>query len=168
MSSLILEKVCLKVVSMNVTRLERPRFDRNDECAYNMAELPLKDMDGGNKVKPAVDIVEQELLWDNTDSDAIEAVMSKEDYYDLPAPFAPASKSVVSFKMQMVIRRSTHSTCTILKHFIFENKVPACSGPWLWGSPWLWNLDKNFRNGLLGFQLLLSRVRALVCAVLSL
>ena len=65
MSSSILEEVCLKVASMNVTKLERPRFDRNDECACNMAELPLKDMDGGTKVKSAVDIVEQELLWGN-------------------------------------------------------------------------------------------------------
>ena len=132
------------MASMNVTKLERPRFDRNDECAYNMAELPLKDMDGGTKVKSAVDIVEQELLWDNIDFDAIEAVMSKEDYYDLPARCAPASKSVISFKMQMVIRRSTHSTCTIPKHLSLKTRCQsACSGPWLWGSPWLWNLDKT-------------------------
>ncbi|CAE7524128.1 unnamed protein product, partial [Symbiodinium sp. CCMP2456] len=72
-------------------------------------------------------------------------------------PLSVSFGNTMKFKMQLVGQQSSDGKWVFLKHFVFEDKIPArLLKTSLTGDLHLINYGTNFRNGLKGFQYLLE------------
>ncbi|CAE7258973.1 unnamed protein product [Symbiodinium sp. CCMP2592] len=143
-----------------MTELKTPIVITNETVSGSVNDLPLKEHFHQYKAKTLVDIIENVALQD-VPWESIATCLANERYTELPPPFRTDRVADTEFVLQIgVIKNSTGSFGTVIKHFIFADKTTSLRHieEIVHGTGYLIDYSPNFRSGPCAFQILLQRM----------
>ncbi|CAE7628081.1 unnamed protein product [Symbiodinium sp. CCMP2592] len=132
-----------------MTELKTPIVITNETVSGSVNDLPLKEHFHQYKAKTLVDIIENVALQD-VPWESIATCLANERYTELPPPFRTDRVADTEFVLQIgVIKNSTGSFGTVIKHFIFADKTTSLRHieEIVHGTGYLIDYSPNFRSG---------------------
>ena len=132
-------------------------ISRSTTPENDIADLPLKPVQGSTKIKSAVEKVVFHLE-NQEQMESITAMVRDQEYRRLPEPLAVKGDLPLPFTLQLIFRKVSENKYDVIKHFRFAQKVDvrlleAISS----GDLFLVDYGKNFRAGSAAFQYVLER-----------
>lgn len=117
-------QACLLAAPLDFRTLDAPVIHSRTSELGSFDILPLRAATHSTSLKSVVELVEP-MSAEDFDFGHLYHLISTAKYEDLPGPLSVSFGNTMKFKMQLVGQQSSDGQWVFLKHFIFEDKIPA-------------------------------------------
>ena len=141
------------IKSFNVQQLNTPVFLEQSGTNGEISDLPLKEPSSQTQAKLFFDIIE------NIHRDAVKSCLVENRDDDLPDFVRPKKPLPVPYKMQIAIKYTSATHCTVLKYYHCTEKtsLSALDG-YIVGKAYLVDIAPSYKVGPIAIQYILTRI----------